>query len=453
MKRPFEISVEQWLEGEDAAHSVEQTLAEISIRIGTQWATQVEDRRAKTVRTTIRASAGLLATWILSNWWRLRWEPYKGLGDRQPLDWELSHSLPSIGQGFAWPPLIFASDGADIHIQCDGLSRSDPEMLSPIRYLNSFADSVNAASFEGGVRAFVESVIERLDATRQRDTVLHQLWSETLIEQRNPEQLSIRKLEALLGLDPEQNEALVQSLMKRWRPRVGAAALEEIAAAGKTDDVQGVLDAAAQEETSIKTFARLPDPSGLRRRVSNHANVAIRPWEFGKKAAYLLREDWGVDTRPISTTVIAERLQIAPTALNEDHPKAPFSFAVKHEDESRMGFILARRHEYSRRFDVARLVGDRLFQDTGDKWVPATQSFTARQKFQRAFAAEFLCPSDELERRFKQTIQLDDIDDVVGEISEEFNVSPKLVINHLVNIGLVHASAIEAGWAFVENPG
>jgi Zn-dependent peptidase ImmA (M78 family) len=126
---------------------------------------------------------------------------------------------------------------------------------------------------------------------------------------------------------------------------------------------------------------------------------------------------------------------------------------VKHEDESRMGFILARRHEHSRRFDVARLVGDRLFQDTGDKWVPATQSFTARQKFQRAFAAEFLCPSDELERRFKQTIQLDDIDDVVGEISEEFNVSPKLVINHLVNIGLVHASAIEAGWAFVENPG
>jgi len=436
--------------GEAEDSEAQATAAEISIRVRGQCVTEVEDRRAKTVRTCIRASATLLATWLLSNWWRLRWEPYKESGEVQALDWEMSHSVPSIGRGYAWPPLTFASDGRNILVRCQGLQQNDSELLSPIRYLNSFAESIDARAFEEGVRSFVQCVIERLNAIKVRDTVLHELWTETESEQQHTKQAANRKLEALLGLDPDENEALIKDLVHEWQARVGRTALEEIAAASRTDDVQRVLDAAAKVERSVTTFADFSDSSAVRSRSSLSNAVGMQPWQLGKLAAYQLRDLWGVGSRPIQTKDIAERLRITSRTLDEDHSLAPFSFGVKGRTEDKLGFILKRRHEHSRRFDVARLIGDHLFQETGDKWMPATRSFTARQRFQRAFAAEFLCPSDELRHRYAESISLDDVDDITQAISAEFNVSPKVALNHLVNLGRVPHWLVETDWDFIE---
>ena len=53
-------------------------------------------------------------------------------------------------------------------------------------------------------------------------------------------------------------------------------------------------------------------------------------------------------------------------------------------------------HEAGRRFDLARLVGDRLFSEigfiAGEPLSPATRSLSYRQQAQRGFAAELLCP-------------------------------------------------------------
>ena len=53
-----------------------------------------------------------------------------------------------------------------------------------------------------------------------------------------------------------------------------------------------------------------------------------------------------------------------------------------------------RRWETGRRFDLARLLADRLcMNDLDDEPLhPATQSYTYRQKVQRAFAIELLAP-------------------------------------------------------------
>ena len=111
-----------------------------------------------------------------------------------------------------------------------------------------------------------------------------------------------------------------------------------------------------------------------------------------------------------------------------------------------IGVVLSRPHIHSRRFDVARLIGDHLVFETDDAWKPATQALTARQKFQRAFAAEFLCPSEELAKRYNSPIELDDLDDVTCSVAEEYNVSQTLVLNHFANRNLIPQSlATESG--------
>jgi len=446
MAERFEIALEEWLPGQDGDPSLQATTAEISIKVGSRYATEVEDRRAKTVRTSIRASAALLASWLLSNWWRLRWEPYKKLDQTESLDWELSHSLAATGGGYVWPPLTFASDGASILVKCEGQTKSDSEDLSPIRYLNSFAGVIEPGDFESAVVGFVERVLDRLNTIKVRNTLVHELWAETTSELKDPRESSQRKLEALLGLDPEENDSLVKLLMKRWQGQIGQNALEEIAAATASESVQNVLGAAQEAAQSIKVFAQVAEFHKLRASLdsepSHHGGV---PWKLGRDAAYIVRDSWGFGMGPIPTEAIADRLQIPPSELDENRPHTPFSFAVKGNNEQQLGIVLSRRHSPSRRFDVARLIGDHLVFETNDSWRPATRSFTARQKFQRAFAAEFLCPSDELARRYGARVDLDDLDDVTLAISKEYEVSEKIVLNHLANRALIPSWAAGDG--------
>jgi Zn-dependent peptidase ImmA (M78 family) len=66
-----------------------------------------------------------------------------------------------------------------------------------------------------------------------------------------------------------------------------------------------------------------------------------------------------------------------------------------------------------------------------ERLLPATNSRTRRQKFQRVFAQEFLCPLDIILEHVgkKQT------DENIVSFAKEYNVSPRLVATALVNTG------------------
>ena len=215
MDRRLTISVEGWLEGDSGSSEVRSTVAELEIFVGRYCATRVEDVKARSVRTTIRVSAFLFAAWLLDNWWRLRWEPVRHteVSKEAIRDWRLSHALPAVGGGYVWPPLTIASDGENVLF---ALSQeaflSDDSNITPIRYLNSFIQLIDVQEYERGVSAFVETVLARLDSSGNRRTVLHEVWKETLAERKSPAKRFARKLEALLGLDPDENPKLVEAL-------------------------------------------------------------------------------------------------------------------------------------------------------------------------------------------------------------------------------------------------
>jgi Zn-dependent peptidase ImmA (M78 family) len=86
------------------------------------------------------------------------------------------------------------------------------------------------------------------------------------------------------------------------------------------------------------------------------------------------------------------------------------------------------------------LVADHLYAPGEDRILPATDAKTARQKFRRSFAQEFLCPFDDL-RAYIDDRPLSD--EIIEEAADYFQVSPLLTKTTLVNRGLLSRDALE----------
>ena len=86
-------------------------------------------------------------------------------------------------------------------------------------------------------------------------------------------------------------------------------------------------------------------------------------------------------------------------------------------------------------------MGDFLATSDAERLLPATATKTARQKFQRAFAQQLLCPVDDL-KAFLDTDYPNE--DQIEETATEFDVSPLRIKTTLVNQGLVDRQALES---------
>ena len=109
------------------------------------------------------------------------------------------------------------------------------------------------------------------------------------------------------------------------------------------------------------------------------------------------------------------------------------SIAVPCSDDQ-YKFMPRKNHPLAKRFELARFLGDHLLAgQTNEQWLASTDLSTARQKYQRAFAAEFLCPIAALQ----EFLQDDYSEDTIEEAGQHFQVSNKIVDSLLVNNGLV----------------
>jgi Zn-dependent peptidase ImmA (M78 family) len=79
-----------------------------------------------------------------------------------------------------------------------------------------------------------------------------------------------------------------------------------------------------------------------------------------------------------------------------------------------------------------------LIASVTDQWLPTTDAKTVRQKIQRAFAAEFLCPIASLKYWLQGDYSLESIEDA----GAYFDVSPLAIRSHLANHGLIHPAEV-----------
>lgn len=424
--------MQTWLESSAIISTEKHALASLSIIADGVPVCELDDLISKTVRPDVRASAYDLALWFTANWWRLRWEP-----ERSTMDWRLSHQIGAAGAGFAWPSLTFASDGNFI------LVRNVPTevtAISPVRYIRNVCLNVRVTSFEAAVDGFVEAVLSRLSGLGCGGSDLSRLAEELREERSDPELSSWRKLEALLGFDPDAAPEELASKLAKEKARIGEGAIDELAAA----DQRSPLDVLHDVETSLAASKWAFRSEAVDKITWDLDGLACElPWKMAECAAKAARSAWDLDRGPIDTARLAELLGVPQTAITADYSQiTPLAAGYRNGDANgRIGIVLKSPYPENRRFELIRILGDCLIAGRDDHLLPVTKAKTFRQKFQRAFAQEVLCPWADLDG-FVGPDEPDD--DIIGGAARYFNVSQRLIETTLVNKGRLPRDALPA---------
>ena len=329
-----------------------------------------------------------LAEWLVWNWWRLRWEP-RSPSNRPSYDWDMSHCMPAIGEGYFWPNITISSDG----FQCDLASeRSNPSDSPFFYYIGAPAITVPATDFESAVDRFALLVLEQLGSNGVYNTNLQTLWEDLDSERTDPEVARFRRIEALMGFDPDEvGEECIEQWLKD-KDALGENALDELAAA----TVQHMVSA-RQISDITKSFGfdvNIDDAFRLGHRIPMQWGQPAA-WSIGVTAASAVRQQTGLADQPIDDQKLAELAGISATSLTSEQSTNRLSWVLR-QRSNHYRAVFRSPWKTNRRFDLARLIGDRLFSENdftaGEPLVPATRSYSYRQKAQRAFAAELLSP-------------------------------------------------------------
>ena len=403
--------------------------AALGIRIAGVWLTEAEDGFVKRVREKVHLSAYKMAEWLAWNWWRLRWEPRAHRDD-----WVFAHRLTTIGAGYVWPNITVISDGERVAL----LGKpTQPRPAEPLRYLNGFAGVVRAIEFEDAVDTFIDQVRGQLRAEQVGDTNLDDIWAEVLGERADPKAAKPRRLEATLGFDPDGAPSDVIEQLIADERELGERAIVEVAAdeGGATDYITAAV---LREVAAARGIISNPnDAVRLAEAIQLPPAGQVPAWRRGAEAAKALRIQEILGAAPISNPRLAKIAGVPGDALSEGGGEAPFGFALDSDRESRV--VLRSKWEAGRRFELARLLGDRIANMAGDRLLPATRSYTYRQKLQRSFAAELLCPFEVLEDMLRGDHSAEAIDDA----AYHFNVSERTVRTLLVNHGRLEREDLE----------
>ena len=380
-----------------------------------------------------RVSAFRLAEWLLWNWWRIRWEPSRS--DSGSLSWRQAHETTSIGGGWLWPRITFDSDGFNVAIRSAG---SEATVTEPVSFLGEDDEQfVSASAFEEGVDSFVEDVLSQLGTYGVAADPVSRMWDELQEERSDYDLTTYRRFEALLGRNPDEgDEAAIHQLTKDSLI-LGEEAANEVAAStplthGAAVTAASLLTVARQDgfDISERNGVSSPMTDNTMTLMESDYPGPLVPWQVGQNAAKDLRASEGLGDRPITDRLLCDMCGLPDGVIGRSSPaKPPMAYTVSTKRRKRI--VFRARVPTGRRFDAARLLGDKLLVSNSERLQPATRTHTFRQKMQRAFAAEFLCPFDALLDR----LDSDYSDDSIEEAAKKFRVSPMLVAARLENSG------------------
>jgi hypothetical protein len=416
-----------WASPSSGLREVAETACALGIRVGSHSLSRADNEFSGSVTDNPPLSAYPLAAWIASSWWRLRWEGGVEPDIRPPVNWRMAHEMASAGMGFVWPPIRFESEGPSILLTVGGPRSS---FFEPLTYLARGTFRVEAGAFERAIDLLIERVLTRL-SERTVEARLRYLWKELLDERGDSEASSFRRMEAILGYDPDGAEPTLIEAFLNMRLVAGTSALDEIAhASSHAIGEPTTLDRTLEIASSLRVEGKISLPVSRQKLASRFRETRLPPWEIGSRLANEVRRACGNEKAPVSNRDLGDFFGKLPSTFqtsSDSGSAPPVSLAVLRNAE--IGLVFRKSRETGKRFEAARLLGDYILNGNSDSWLPGTDSSSFRQKVQRSFAAQFLTPIDSLLERLNGKID----EDSVTEAASFFNVSPFAVQSHLVN--------------------
>lgn len=372
-----------------------------------------------------------LAFWLIDNWWRLRWEPAPP--DRFHPGWRLAHDLSSIGGGYIWPRISIWGEGPKLGVASQADSPAQPQS---IRFLANGIYYVSPVSITDGVDAFIGSLLDdEAIADRQCLRKEHQ---QLLAERDDPEVADWRKLEAMLGYDPDEAPVELMDRLGVLVDRYGHEGVEEAAIAHQGHQAAATLQ--HELEAAKDSKIRISPPPEVQL-MHIERNSERTPWQLAEGTAAELRARLAHDRGPIRNRALSEVLCLPSDQLKTKGTTAPLSYGLRLRDADGAGSRVAikAKWSHSRRYELCRTLADIIWSDN-DGLGPLSTARSSRQKFQRAFAQSFLCPFDDLQA-YLDTDQPEDDD--LQAAARHFHVPVRVIQTVLVNKGVVGRASFE----------
>lgn len=396
-----------------------------AIRAGAATLTEGFDHYINALRPGPLVSGYHVAEWFAWNWWRLRWEPRTSRSD-----WHLAHKMVSIGEGYIWPNITIFSDGIRTALIADASERPDAK---PFRYIGAWPSVVLSSRFEEALDSFMTQILARLDGEGVKNSNLHKLWDDVCAERRDPQRARWRKIEALLGFDPDYGDEPAVERLIADSEVLGEGATNELAADRGSHGGAVLFGDVLRSQARQAGYQASPrDAVRLEPRTLLPRKTEVPAWRIGAKAAAALREQQKLGDFPLNNGELAELAGVERRALEEREAGSSIAFVLK-DSPNDARVVLRSKWATGRRFELARLLGDRLLNPSDGLLSPATHARTYRQQMQRSFAAELLSPFEAVEEQLSGDYSPESQRDV----AENFNVSERTIETLLMNHGRI----------------
>ncbi|WP_428531956.1 hypothetical protein [Rhodopila sp.] len=428
---PGLIFTAEWERLDEGTTEERACFAAVGIQCNGHWLTEGRDGFVNRIRTEPLLSGYHLAEWMAWNWWRLRWEPRSSVHD-----WVFAHRMTTIGHGYVWPNITIYSDGERTAL----IARpTEDRSETAFRYISSYAAIVPSQTFENAADRFIEQVVGQLQAEGLNETNLNHVWAEVVNERQDHSVAQRRKLEAILGYDPDEGDQSEIDRLAADALSLGEQAVEELAAEHATggefltaDGLRSIAHhsgfaASIRDAVRLETATRLPSARD------------VPAWRLGAEAARALRAQESLGVGSISDKRLAGLAGTGEQAITTNRAAKGIAFALD-QNESRGCVVFKSPRKANRRFELARLLGDRIVNPPYGKLHVATRAVTYRQQMQRSFAAELLSPFEVVD----QMMEGDYSSEKREEVAERFFVSELTIRTMLVNHKRLDREELEA---------
>ena len=424
-----------WQDGEGLRGTeLAATFASLRIDIGDETLTQVFDSRARTVRDHVFVPLYPIAEWLATNWWFLLFEHENVVKCEDPA-FAHRHSLGTASDGYALPDLTVVASGARAHLRW----AARPQPRARVEFLNSGSARVDRQQFMQDCADFVDTVTRRLLAHGIGSTFLQDEWA--AIGAMDDDESSFCEVSAGLGWDPYDLDDDSRGRVIALSEQLGSLRDEAVPVLNSADPSKDCSDILAAIEDAKPNVLRL---DGALASFNADQSTTVPPWEAGYRLARETRSELGLDGLPMpSTKSLATALNQSLKALRRATKPVATLAGLKLVDgvvtqgaSGGMSLGLKARGETGTRFLFCRALAEAI---SSHRDALVTRGATPRQQRNRAFAAEFLAPSESLKERITHPIvDMEQIDD----LAEEFGVSPQVILNQIENHRIAEFAAL-----------